>query len=124
MNPSKCRFCGSETAPHLHSTQDPDVTRKAYWICCRQSSLGCGACGPVRDSEEEAVKTWNAPYKETTYRYRHLKTGNIYILVGIAINATNAQDGQGMILYTKENDSVTYAREENEFLEKFERLPE
>jgi len=123
MNPSKCRFCGSETAPHLHSTQDPDVTRKAYWICCRQSSLGCGACGPVKDSEEVAIKTWNIVLPVRP-RYKHLKTGNIYKVVGVAINATNAQDDQAMVLYSREGDCITYAREQDEFYEKFERLTE
>ena len=51
---------------------------------------------------------WNA---------KHLKTGAIYQVVGEAINATDAQDGQGMVIYRR--DGVTFVREVHEFMEKF-----
>lgn len=49
--------------------------------------------------------------------YIHLKTGNIYQKIGEAINCTNAQDGQVMIIYKR--DDMTFVREKNEFEAKF-----
>lgn len=51
--------------------------------------------------------------------YIHKKTGNKYFVTGEAINATNANDGQVMIIYTNA-DGKTFVREKKEFLEKFE----
>lgn len=48
----------------------------------------------------------------------HLKTGNIYELVGEAINATNANDGEIVVIYRK--DSQMFVREKKEFYEKFQ----
>lgn len=43
----------------------------------------------------------------------HIKTGNIYdILNETIINATNAQDGQEMILY-KNKEGMIFVREKN-----------
>lgn len=47
----------------------------------------------------------------------HLKTGNIYELVGEAINATNANDGEIVVIYKK--DGQLFVREKTEFYEKF-----
>lgn len=54
------------------------------------------------------AKGWNA---------KHLKTGNVYRVTGEAINATNAQDGQNMVIY--ERDGKRFVREAGEFIEKF-----
>lgn len=60
----------------------------------------------------------------TTHVYIHLKTGKPYLVMhrGI-INATNAQDGQKMVLYTpytKAHEHVAwYVRSEEEFHRKF-----
>jgi len=51
--------------------------------------------------------------------YNHKKTGDRYFVTGEAINATNAQDGQVMIIYANSDDE-TFVREKTEFLEKFE----
>lgn len=59
--------------------------------------------------------------------YVHLKTGNQYLVIhrGL-INATNAQNGQRMVLYTpyvKDRDHVPwYIREESEFDAKFREI--
>lgn len=48
----------------------------------------------------------------------HKKTGNIYnVITSNVINCTNAQDGQQMVLYTK--DGMWFVREKKEFEEKF-----
>ena len=47
----------------------------------------------------------------------HLKTGNEYTVVGEAINCTNAQDGQHVVIYTREGQ--TFVREVHEFQNKF-----
>lgn len=65
--------------------------------------------------------------------YRHKKTGNLYkAWIFDAINCTNAQDGQVMVIYkralrTVRSDgepptSPCFVREANEFYEKFERV--
>jgi len=52
----------------------------------------------------------------------HIKTGNVYeILYEDIINATNAQDGQEMIMY-KNKDGMIFVREKKEFFEKFRKL--
>lgn len=50
--------------------------------------------------------------------YKHKKTGNLYWKVGECINATNANDGQQMVLY-RNADGMKFVREVNEFYEKF-----
>lgn len=47
----------------------------------------------------------------------HKKTGNKYVVIGECLNCTNAQDGQEMVIYFR-ND-LTFVREKTEFLEKF-----
>ena len=56
--------------------------------------------------------------------YVHLKTGHLYLVIHRGLtNATNAQNGQKMVLYTpytKDRDHVPwYVREESEFDAKF-----
>lgn len=51
--------------------------------------------------------------------YIHKKTGNKYFVTGEAINTTNSQDGQVMVVYAN-TDGKTFVREKTEFLEKFE----
>ena len=44
-----CPFCGSKNV---------DVTKigpEDWWLQCR----GCGATGPIGESEEETIKLWN-----------------------------------------------------------------
>lgn len=47
----------------------------------------------------------------------HLKTGNIYQVIDEAINATNANDGEIVVIYKK--DGQLFVREKKEFYEKF-----
>ncbi|MDD5353084.1 MAG: hypothetical protein PHS93_07995 [Candidatus Omnitrophica bacterium] len=50
--------------------------------------------------------------------YKNKKTGKIYYAMFDAIDCTNKDDGQKMIIYS---DGVNkFTREENEFNEKFE----
>lgn len=47
------------------------------------------------------------------------KTQNVYVvLYDLAENATNAQDGQKMVVYSDKYGAI-YCRERSEFLEKF-----
>ena len=60
-------------------------------------------------------------------RYRNNKTGVVYVATGCALNATNAQNGQRMIVYrepTSDDSEHVFVREESEFFEKFTRIPE
>jgi len=53
--------------------------------------------------------------------YIHKKTGNLYKLIGTALDCTNSTEGRRLVLYTRADiKSTTYARELNEFLNKFE----
>lgn len=49
----------------------------------------------------------------------HKKTGDRYFVAGEATNATNAQDGQVMVVYSNA-EGKTFVREKSEFYEKFE----
>ena len=49
----------------------------------------------------------------------HKKTGNTYLFVATAINATNAQDGQDVVIY-QNGEGQTFVRELTEMREKFE----
>lgn len=53
--------------------------------------------------------------------FRHKKTGNIYTIIDTAINCTNFQDGQVMVIY-KNNNNQIFVREIKEFNDKFERI--
>lgn len=57
--------------------------------------------------------------------YRHLKTGNLYELMHIAIDATNARNGTLIAIYRPyhvELHSKIYVRDWIEFIEKFEEV--
>jgi len=59
---------------------------------------------------------------QLTFKYRHNKTGRIYhVIPGDVFNATNAQDGQKMVLYRNDVGNM-YVRERAEFNEKFTRI--
>ena len=51
--------------------------------------------------------------------YKNNKTGDLYEVIEFAINATNAQDGQEMVIYKKVDKDQKFVREKNEFFEKF-----
>lgn len=55
--------------------------------------------------------------------YRNRKTGNRYVVVGIAIDATNATNGREMVMYMPvyEMGMKFFVREASEFNIKFER---
>lgn len=73
----------------------------------------------TEDDRVVVVKTPTA-HEEDIREYVHKKTGNRYVKLGIAINATNAQDGQIMVLYQKKSKKGSlFIREESEFCEKF-----
>jgi hypothetical protein len=58
--------------------------------------------------------------------WQHIKTGNIYLVLGNSINCTNAQDGQMMIRYMELSfdPRLEFVRLESEFVEKFRQLSE
>lgn len=58
----------------------------------------------------------------TFCKYKHKKSGHIYSCVTRAINATNANDGQKMIVYYNPENKMWFVREESEFFKKFEKL--
>jgi len=51
-------------------------------------------------------------------KYTNKKTGKEYNRVGNVLNATNANDGEVMVLYERKGNF--YVREVDEFYEKFE----
>lgn len=52
--------------------------------------------------------------------YRQKETGNYYAVIGNAINATNSNEHQELVLYKHPQGENIFAREINEFKEKFE----
>lgn len=54
-------------------------------------------------------------------KYKHNKTGNIYIHLAIASNATNGKnDGELMVVYCPcDNENSIYVRNQEEFENKF-----
>jgi hypothetical protein len=52
---------------------------------------------------------------------RHLKTSNLYTVIGEASNCTNGLEHEVLILYTNDLGKV-FARNRNEFWEKFEEI--
>lgn len=54
--------------------------------------------------------------------YRNKKNGKLYSVIGQAINCTNAQDGQRMVIYELPGCDFTFVRCLYEFQEKFEEV--
>lgn len=55
-------------------------------------------------------------------RYRNIKTGIVYIVLHFAIDVTNTGKGNMMVIYfNPEEPGIIYAREREEFYEKFEK---
>lgn len=52
--------------------------------------------------------------------WKNKKTEKEYRGLGTVVNATNAEDGQVMVLYRDRGGDQRYVREQKEFLEKFE----
>jgi len=55
-------------------------------------------------------------------QYKHIKSGKLYTVLGIIINATNSNDGQKMVLYAGSDLFGThrlFVRDKTEFFEKF-----
>lgn len=53
--------------------------------------------------------------------FKNNKSGEVYILINLALNATNgATEGQSMAVYhPQDNPGILYVREAKEFLDKF-----
>ena len=56
---------------------------------------------------------------EQQERWVNRKSGDIYIVDGEVVNATNANDRQQMVLYHRENSATQFVRERAEFESKF-----
>lgn len=55
--------------------------------------------------------------------YKHLKTGNLYRVLHLALDCTNSRDGTSVIIYCPaDNRDAIYVREVKEFEAKFERV--
>ncbi|WP_426711374.1 hypothetical protein [Cetobacterium sp. SF1] len=54
--------------------------------------------------------------------WKNKKNQELYLVIGTLINATNSNDGEKMVLYSKNNKY--FVREYDEFLLKFERIEE
>ena len=59
--------------------------------------------------------------------YENIKTGKRYSVLDYATNATNAQDGDSMVIYTLTETAhypthTLYVRNSEEFLQKFKKL--
>jgi len=54
--------------------------------------------------------------------YENIKTKEIYVVLDFATNATNAQDGEQMVLYKYPPTQKSYVREVQEFKSKFRKF--
>jgi hypothetical protein len=59
------------------------------------------------------------PLLKTPQSWRNNKNGNIYFVHGVITNATNAVDGQLVVLYEEPNSGLQFVREHTEFMDKF-----
>ena len=59
---------------------------------------------------------------KSTEKYKNKKTGHTYIVLREVIDATNSREGQTITLYTHPTELRMYARDTDEFLEKFEKV--
>lgn len=67
----------------------------------------------------EYLKGTNLQYNYSS-SWIHKKTGNLYVVDGIVLNATNDRDGQLMAMYHSiDNTNMIFVRELKEFLTKF-----
>lgn len=71
------------------------------------------------DNRDMLIEKYGALYCQVT----HIKTGNTYFMCNIVTNTTNENDGQAMVLYYSMT-GISFVREFNEFIEKFERYKE
>lgn len=57
--------------------------------------------------------------------YQHIKSGNLYKVLGVAVDSTNNHHDSIMIIYRRLEDSedAVFCRDANEFMEKFELFP-
>jgi hypothetical protein len=101
------------------------MTRIIEIKTCRQCKY-CDALFDYCNMVSRAIKVPGIPHfcqlpkKGDLVRgfYRHIKTGKIYEKTGTAINATNAQDGELMVCYSRNGHA--FVRDRREFTEKFE----
>jgi len=78
-------------------------SRKASQITALKAELA--------ECKRDAERGWNA---------EQLKTGNIYRVIGEAIDSTNMHSNQLMVIYQR--DGKTFVREAEEFQEKFKAI--
>jgi hypothetical protein len=58
-------------------------------------------------------------------KFKNNKTGNIYRLLGYALDCTNSRDGTPCVVYyPDECDNTLYVREQTEFFNKFTEVTE
>ena len=88
--------------------------------------------GEVRVFSEEMIPEFPDAYYTLPHilphlngdRYKHKKTGDIYVAGDTLVNCTNKQDQQVVVTYIREDrfetNGLSFCREISEFLEKFE----
>lgn len=54
--------------------------------------------------------------------FKHNKTGDIYVLLSVGKNCTNAQDNEAMVRYIKPGLDMEFYREVKEFYAKFTKI--
>lgn len=55
-----CPFCGSPERRLFVEPFSGDYDHPQGWqVCCETSDYGCGAVGPTRLTEEDAIDAWN-----------------------------------------------------------------
>lgn len=57
--PLPCPFCGNENVEVITSYDLDYGSKNEFLVHCFTLDDGCGACGGVRDSKQEAIEAWN-----------------------------------------------------------------
>lgn len=112
MKKYQCELCNTEFPEH-----------DDFGVECLQQKkhILCQLC---RNKTKDELKAWenSNSIKKVNFlgQYCYKKTGAVYNVIGKVRNCTNSQDGQMMIVYSR--DGEEYVREESEFFEKFVKL--
>lgn len=59
MNKKHCPFCGGADSVIIDKFDTLIPGFSLYSVFCNKYKGGCGACGPHKRTEEEAIEAWN-----------------------------------------------------------------